>query len=133
MDRLDLFERWPGSKYADHARHNRELQRELQILFKTKTSVEWLEFADRVNTAIAPVNTPKTLLEDPQFQDRFPLIPAERLGADQMPAPLKFIGEELPVPEKAPTVGQHNREVMRDLLHYDDAAFATASESGAFG
>jgi crotonobetainyl-CoA:carnitine CoA-transferase CaiB-like acyl-CoA transferase len=133
MDRLDLFERWPGSKYADHARNNRELQRELQILFKTKTAVEWLEFANRVNTAIAPVNTPKTLLHDPQFQDRFPLIPAERLGADQMPAPLKFIGEELPVPEKAPTVGQHNREVMAQLLNYDDAAFQAASESGAFG
>jgi len=133
MDRLDLFERWPGSKYADHARNNRELQRELQILFKTKTAVEWLEFANRVNTAIAPVNTPKTLLDDPQFQDRFPLIPAERLGADQMPAPLKFIGEELPVPEKAPTVGQHNREVMAQLLNYDDAAFQAASESGAFG
>ncbi len=133
MDRLDLFERWPGSKYADHARNNRELQRELQVLFKTKTSVEWLAFADRVNTAIAPVNTPKTLLDDPQFQDRFPLIPAERLGADQMPAPLKFIGEELPIAEKAPTVGQHNREVMKDLLDYDDAAFAAAAASGAFG
>jgi crotonobetainyl-CoA:carnitine CoA-transferase CaiB-like acyl-CoA transferase len=50
-----------------------------------------------------------------------------------MPAPLKFIGEELPVPEKAPTVGQHNREVMAQLLNYDDAAFQAASESGAFG
>ena len=26
VDRTDLFERWPGSKYADHARGNRELQ-----------------------------------------------------------------------------------------------------------
>ena len=26
VDRMDLFERWPGSKYADHARNNRELQ-----------------------------------------------------------------------------------------------------------
>ena len=133
MDRLDLFERWPGSKYADHARGNRELQRELQVLFKTKTSVEWLAFADRVNTAIAPVNTPKTLLDDPQFQDRFPLIPAERLGADQMPAPLKFVGESLPVPEKAPTVGQHNREVMETLLSYDSARFEQAAANGAFG
>ena len=26
VDRVDLFERWPGSKYADHARGNRELR-----------------------------------------------------------------------------------------------------------
>ena len=26
VDRMDLFERWPGSKYADHARGNRELR-----------------------------------------------------------------------------------------------------------
>ena len=30
VGRLDLFEKWPGSKYADHARGNRELQRELR-------------------------------------------------------------------------------------------------------
>ena len=42
VDRIDLFERWPGSKYADHARGNRELQRELHDIFRTKTAQEWL-------------------------------------------------------------------------------------------
>ncbi len=133
VGRMDLFERWPGSKYADHARGNRELQRELQQIFLTKSGVEWLSFANTFNTAIAPINTPKTLLDDPQFKVRFPLIPADRLGADQMPAPLKFVGEVLPVPEKAPTVGQHTRVVMADLLGYDDAAFDDAVARGAFG
>ncbi len=133
VGRMDLFDRWPGSKYADHARGNRELQRELQQIFLTKSSVDWLSFANEFNTAIAPINTPKTLLEDPQFKVRFPLIPAERLGADQMPAPLKFVGEVLPVPEKAPTVGQHTRAVMADLLGFDDATFDDAVARGAFG
>jgi len=133
MGRTDLFERWPGSKYADHARGNRELQAELKRIFATKTAVEWLEFANQHNTAIAPVNTPKTLLDDPQFQDRFPLIPAERLGADQLPAPIKFIGETLPVPEMAPTVGQHNREVLAQLLGWNDEQIDAAIASGALG
>ena len=38
VDRMDLFERWPGSKYADHARGNRELQHELRDIFRTKTA-----------------------------------------------------------------------------------------------
>ena len=30
VGRMDLFEKWPGSKYADHAKGNIELQKELQ-------------------------------------------------------------------------------------------------------
>ena len=133
VDRVDLFERWPGSKYADHARGNRELQRELRDIFRTKTAAEWLEFGGRVNTPIAPVNTPKTLLDDPQFADRFPLLPASDMGADQLFTPLHFVGEELPHPAKAPTVGQHTEAVLRSVLGYDDNQISAARDGGAFG
>ena len=133
VDRVDLFERWPGSKYADHARGNRELRRELRDIFRSKTAEEWLEFGGRVNTPIAPVNTPKTLLDDPQFADRLPLLPAADMGADQLFTPLHFVGEELPHPAKAPTVGQHTEAVLRDVLGYDDNQVSTARDGGAFG
>jgi crotonobetainyl-CoA:carnitine CoA-transferase CaiB-like acyl-CoA transferase len=133
VGRPELFERWPGSKYADHARGNRELQHELRDIFRTKSAEEWLEFGGRVNTPIAPVNTPRTLLDDPQFADRFPLLSAEDLGSDQIFTPLHFVDEELPAPAKAPTVGQHTEEVLRSVLGYDDTRIATAREGGAFG
>jgi crotonobetainyl-CoA:carnitine CoA-transferase CaiB-like acyl-CoA transferase len=133
VDRPDLFERWPGSKYADHAAGNRELQAELRDIFRTKTSMEWLEFGGRVNTPIAPVNSPQSIAGDAQFRDRLPWIPRERLGADQLPLPLKLVGGELPVPTKAPTVGQHSDEVLRSVLHYDDARLKELREAGALG
>ena len=133
LDRMDLFERWPGSKVADHARGNRQLQAELTSIFATKTAVEWLEFGGRVNTPIAPVNTPKTLLDDPQFQDRFKLYPVAELGADELPGPIKFVGEQMPPPTKAPTVGQHTDEVLREVLGWDSGRIAAAKDSGAFG
>jgi crotonobetainyl-CoA:carnitine CoA-transferase CaiB-like acyl-CoA transferase len=133
LERMDLFERWPGSKYADHARGNRELQRELRAIFATKTAQEWLDFGGRFNTPVAPVNTPKTLLDDPQFADRFPLLPSADVGADQLFTPLHFLGEELPHPTKAPTVGQHTEVVLRSVLGYDDNQIAAARDSGAFG
>jgi len=133
VDRMDLFDRWPGSKYADHARGNRELQGELRDIFHTKTAGEWLKFGGRVNTPIAPVNTPKTLLDDPQFADRFPLLPARDLGSDQLFTPLHFIDEELPTPGRAPTVGQHTNDVLRSVLGYDDDRIAAAEAAGAFG
>jgi len=71
VDRMDLFEKWPGSTYADHARGNKVLQAELRDIFRTRTSAEWIAFADTHNTTIAPVNTPQTVMQDAQFQHRF--------------------------------------------------------------
>ena len=133
VDRMDLFEKWPGEKFADHARGNVELHRELRDIFRTKTSAEWIAWSNEVNTPIGPVNTPKTIAEDPQFQARLPWIPKERLGADELPIPLKVLDAEQPVPTKAPTVGQHNAEVLAEVLGYDDARIAALRESGALG
>ncbi len=133
VGRMDLFERWPGSKFADHARGNRELQRVLRDIFRTKTSKEWIRLGGEKNFPIAPVNTPKTIAEDPQFQDRFPWIPASRLGADQLPFPVKFQSETLPEPTKAPEVGQHTDSVMESVLGYDAERIAALREGGVFG
>jgi crotonobetainyl-CoA:carnitine CoA-transferase CaiB-like acyl-CoA transferase len=133
VGRPELFERWPGSKYADHARGNTELRRELRDIFLTRTSLEWIDFGTEANFPVAPVNTPKTIAEDPQFRDRFHWIPAERLGAEQLPTPLKFVGEELPVPTHAPEVGQHTDEVLREILGWDDARLAESRARGGLG
>ena len=79
------------TEFADHARGNRELQRELREIFKTKTCAEWIEFSNTQNTPIAPVNTPKTIAKDPQFQHRLPWYPASKHGADMLPFPVKFM------------------------------------------
>ena len=131
--RLDLFERWPGSQYGDHARGNTELRVILREIFATKTTTEWLAFGLEHNTPIAPANTPKTLLDDPQFRDRMPLIPAARVGADMLPTPIKFVDETLPLPAQAPTVGEHTEEILREVLGWDDDQITKAREAGAFG
>jgi len=133
VGRMDLFERWPGAKYADHARGNRELQRELREIFASRTSAEWIRLGEERNFPIAPVNSPRSLPADPQFQDRFPLYPHERHGADMLPFPVKFQGETLPEPGRAPTVGEHNDAVLRGVLGYDDARIAALRASGALG
>ncbi|MFZ1491402.1 MAG: CaiB/BaiF CoA-transferase family protein [Ilumatobacteraceae bacterium] len=130
VSRMDLFERWPGSTYADHARGNLELQAELREIFRTRTTAEWIAFADEHNTTIAPANTPASLLDDPQFRERISWVGAERLGCDQMLLPLHVTGEELPAPERAPDPGQHTDEVLR-VLGYDDARIAALRSSGA--
>ena len=133
IDRLDLYERWPGSQYGDHAKGNRELHAVLREVFLARTSAEWIAFGGEHNTPIGPVNTPKTLADDPQFKDRLDFIPASVLGADQLPTPIKFLDGSVPTPAHAPTPGQHSLEVLTSVLGYDDATVAALVESGAVG
>jgi crotonobetainyl-CoA:carnitine CoA-transferase CaiB-like acyl-CoA transferase len=133
VGRDDLFERWPGSKFGDHARGNTELQGELRAIFLSRTAAEWIRFGDEVNTPIAPVNTPTTLQDDPQFAARLGWIPKDLLGAEQLPSPIKVVGAELPTPRRAPTAGQHTDEVLREVLGLDDDRIAALRSAGAIG
>jgi crotonobetainyl-CoA:carnitine CoA-transferase CaiB-like acyl-CoA transferase len=50
-----------------------------------------------------------------------------------LPTPIKFIDEEMPLPTKAPTVGQHTETVLRDALGWSDEQIEAARAAGAFG
>jgi crotonobetainyl-CoA:carnitine CoA-transferase CaiB-like acyl-CoA transferase len=133
VDRIDLFEKWPGKTYGDHAKDNIELQGILTEIFGARSSAEWIVFGNEHNTPIAPVNTPRTILDDPQFQHRMTWMPKERHDADMMAYPIKVEGGELPEPRPAPSPGEHGDEVLREIAGYDDAKLAALREAGALG
>jgi crotonobetainyl-CoA:carnitine CoA-transferase CaiB-like acyl-CoA transferase len=119
IGRPDLFARWPGTTYGDHARGNVELQGVLTEVFGSRTTAEWVAFGNEHNTPIAPVNTPKSILEDPQFRHRFTWLPREQVDADMLGYPVKIASADLPVPSRAPSPGQHSEEVLREVAGYD--------------
>ncbi|MBJ7381169.1 MAG: CoA transferase [Acidimicrobiia bacterium] len=133
LDRSEMFDKWPGSEYGDHARGNNEMRTELTAIFATRTTAEWVEFGVEVDVPIAPVNTPQTLPEDPQFRSRIEWIPSDQLGAEQLPFPVFISGDDERPITKAPEVGEHSDEVLRDVLGLDTAAIARMRESGALG
>ena len=114
-------------------RPSAELQAILRDIFKTRTSKQWLAFSDEANTPIAPVNTPQNIVDDAQFQARFKLLPHEQHGADMLGFPVHFVGEELPLPGRAPTVGQHSEQVLRELLGFDQEKIAALRQAGVLG
>ena len=80
------------------------------------------------------MNTPKTLADDPQFQDRLPVDPAGAGRARRSCRPRsRSSDEELPLPTKAPTVGEHTEDVLREVLGYDDERIAALRAAGALG
>ena len=88
VGREDLFDRWPGATYADHARGNVQLQTELRDIFRSRTTEQWLTFAARHDTTISPVNTAATLPADPQFRSRMQWVGRDELGCEQLAFPL---------------------------------------------
>jgi len=110
------------------------LRRELAKIFAARTTAEWLQFGLEVNTPIAPVNDTKSITRDPQFQARLPFRPWQQHGTDLMPSPIKMIGEELPVPARAPLeAGCDTDAVLSDVLGYDAERIATLRRAGALG
>ena len=85
------------------------------------------------NTTIAPVNTPETLAEDPQFIERLGFMPHETHGADMEPYPVKFVGETPVDPTPAPTVGEHTDEILTEVLGYDSAKIDALRGANALG
>lgn len=133
VGRPDMFERWPGNQYGDHARGNAEMRAALTEIFRTRTTNEWVEWSGTVNTTIAPVNTPQTLADDPQFQDRLGFMAYQTHGADMIPHPVKFVDGSLPDPTPAPAAGQHNDEILAEVLGYDADRISGLRDAGALG
>jgi crotonobetainyl-CoA:carnitine CoA-transferase CaiB-like acyl-CoA transferase len=133
LGRPELFARWPGATYGDHARGNTELQAVLTEVFGSRTTAEWVAFGNEHNTPIAPVNTPRSILGDPQFRHRFTWLPRERLDADMLAYPVKIAGADLPVPARAPSPGQHSEEVLREVAGYGTEWLGRLRAAGVLG
>jgi crotonobetainyl-CoA:carnitine CoA-transferase CaiB-like acyl-CoA transferase len=134
VGRDDLFAARPGERLADHARGDLALRRELAAIFRERTTAEWIELGLRHDVPIGPVNTPATLADDPQFADRMPWQPADRLAADQLPFPVRAVGERPPAAARpAPEPGEHGEEILREVLGHDDERIARLRSAGAFG
>ena len=97
-----------------------ELKALLDEAFATKTAARWMEImGDEV--PISPINTIADALEDPQVRHRNMVVEVDHplAGKHKMPGnPIKMGQEEVFNP--APTLGQHNREVLGQLLGYSD-------------
>jgi crotonobetainyl-CoA:carnitine CoA-transferase CaiB-like acyl-CoA transferase len=134
VGREDLFQSRPGERLADHARGDVKLRRELAQIFRTRSTAEWIELGLRHDVPIGPVNSPATIAADPQFIDRMPWQPAERLVADQLPFPVRVVGDQPPAVQRpAPAAGEHGEEILREVLGYDEDRIAAARAAGAFG
>ena len=84
----------------------------------------------------APVVDPRTTSRHPQFKARgfyeeceHPIAGKQQIAT----APFRFASVERWLRSPAPTLGQHNREILGDLLGLDDAEIDALEASGVIG
>ncbi len=111
---------------ASRTEHVDELRELLEARLADKTADEWAEILQAEDLPCGPINTVDKLFDNPQLDARNMLVEVDQPGIGKVKVagnPIKYSRvdpkDELPdIP--APSIGQHTREIMVDLLGYSE-------------
>ena len=112
-----------------------EVNAALSALFATRPRAVWMEALAAARLPVAPVNTLEEALADPQVaaRDMVVELPLPAGGSFRAPGnPIKLSAAGPDTFTAPPLLGQHTREVLANVLGYDEARVAALLESGAF-
>ena len=90
----------------------------------------------QLGVASAPVNSPRELMEDPHYLQReaFPMVHHPVAGSHRYPGiPFKLSKSRVEVRSPAPTLGQHNANVLGDLLGLSPQQLVKLEHDGIIG
>jgi crotonobetainyl-CoA:carnitine CoA-transferase CaiB-like acyl-CoA transferase len=133
---MDLLELRDDARFAgnqDRVARRAELIPQLSRAMQTRTTAEWLEIFDRADVPAAPVNTISEALREPQLaaNDMIQAVEHPAVGTIHVSgSAFRFRDTDTRVRRHPPMLGEHNREVLGDLLGYDEARIARLQREG---
>jgi crotonobetainyl-CoA:carnitine CoA-transferase CaiB-like acyl-CoA transferase len=120
--------------FADRFAHKDALIPALQARFATRTTEEWLERL-RGRVPCAPVNDVRQALADPQVTARDMIVEVEHPDfgpLKEVRSPVRTEGE-IRHPARAPKLGEHTDQILREILSYGDGTIARLRDTGVIG
>lgn len=108
--------------------HRRELADTFNAITRQWPARELLQALERAGIPSGPINRYPEVFADPQVQHRgiAQRVPHPTAGEVTLCAsPVRFVGDEPPLPTAPPTIGQHTDEILREVLGLDDVAIAS--------
>jgi crotonobetainyl-CoA:carnitine CoA-transferase CaiB-like acyl-CoA transferase len=118
LGREDLM----GFQYAE-GREGERVRDELGKVFASKSREEWVRTFGDKDVCLSPVLSLPEALSHPGARARKMVIDVESPlgGTDrQLGLPIKTIGAGEPVPRRAPRLGEHDEEILRDIGYTTD-------------
>jgi crotonobetainyl-CoA:carnitine CoA-transferase CaiB-like acyl-CoA transferase len=135
LGRPDLVSGQFGDRRSRTA--NREkLRGILSELFAQDTRENWVAKMKAVNIPVGYLRTVEEAFNSPEARDRYRAceIPHPKAGSvPNIESPLNLALTPVIEPVAAPLLGQHTREVLHEILGYDDRRIVALAEAGVFG
>lgn len=106
----------------------------LRNIIATRSRGEWVNLLAAAGIVIAPVNTLEEAVEDPQVRARNMIVQIRHPEGGMYEAtgnPFKLSAEASEVFRAPPTLGQHTKEVLQDVLKYDTGEIGKLFADGA--
>ena len=120
--------------FADRFANKDALLPLLQARFATRTTGEWLDRL-RGRVPCAPVNDVRQALADPQVLARDMIVEVEHPDFGtlrEVRSPVRTEGE-IRRPARAPRLGEHTDQILREILSYSDGTIARLRHAGVIG
>lgn len=136
LDRPELIDDDRFDINADRVDHIDELEAELETTLTERTTDEWVEIiADEGGVPAGPVYSVDEALNNPQIAARGTMTELDHPEIGTIPViehPLKFERADSGFEVPPPLLGEHNREVFREL-GYSEAELDELEAAGVFG
>ena len=136
LDRPDLAADERFETNADRVEHMAELEDELQATFRERTTDEWMDVVvEDAGIPAGPVYDVEDALDNPQTNARDVVTELDHPEVGTVPViehPLNFAHAESGFESPPPLLGEHNREVFRDL-GLSESAIDELEAAGVFG
>lgn len=114
-----------NNRYADEA------DGYMEAWLSDYTKAELLDIALEHRIPLAPVRTYDEVRADPSLSDLFLVVEREDTGPVSYPGPpYRLQSESATPPAPAPTLGQHNREILCGQLGYSPAELVKLHQTG---
>jgi CoA:oxalate CoA-transferase len=134
IERPDLAEDPRFASNALRTANHAALQGILSEVTPTRTTAEWAELLEAHGLPYSPINTVDQVVEDPNVRYRGMVVEVDQPGI----GPIQIAGSPFHLSETpgkvrapAPLLGQHTREILREVLGYAPERVQALIESGA--
>jgi formyl-CoA transferase len=113
--------------------HRDELTPILQEIFETRTATEWIELGDQIGLPAAEINSVDEVFADPQVVSRENVIEVDHPTAGKIKiatSPMKIPTNPTSVRFPPPLLGEHNEEILREVLGYSESKIEELKNDG---